>query len=74
MTLKKQYLCISFQRKFLVSLNKTYWGGFLCIHGIGMIFALARLINPIQAALFHSVTDIFILINSVRLINFDPKT
>lgn len=44
--------------------------GFILIHGIGIILAFLNLITPIQAALFHAVPDILMLVNSARIINF----
>lgn len=44
--------------------------GFALVHIIGIILAFCKLISPIQAALFHAVPDLAILINSIRLINF----
>lgn len=45
--------------------------GFVLIHGIGITLTFLGFIDPLKAALFHSVTDIFILINSARLMNFN---
>jgi Cd2+/Zn2+-exporting ATPase len=44
--------------------------GFGLIHSIGIALAFLKLITPIQAALFHSVPDLAMLINSARLIQF----
>jgi heavy metal translocating P-type ATPase len=44
--------------------------GFLLIHGVGIMLAYCGSINPLQAALFHGISDIAILLNSARLINF----
>jgi heavy metal translocating P-type ATPase len=47
--------------------------GFALTHTIGIILALFSIVNPIQAALFHAVPDIFILLRAMRLINFRGK-
>lgn len=44
--------------------------GFFIIHAFGFFLAFMSLITPIQAALFHAVPDIAILLNSARLANF----
>lgn len=44
--------------------------GFALIHGIGITLTFLGYIDPLKAALFHSISDIAILINSARLINF----
>ena len=41
--------------------------GFLCVHILGFLCAMAGYISPITAALFHSLSDILILLNSARL-------
>lgn len=44
--------------------------GFGAVHLFGIILALFSLVTPIEAALFHAFADIFILLNSARLIRF----
>jgi heavy metal translocating P-type ATPase len=44
--------------------------GFLLFHTCGIILTLAGYITPIQAAAYHGLSDIIILLNSARLINF----
>lgn len=44
--------------------------GFLLIHGLGIALTFLGYVDPFKAALFHAVSDILILLNSVRLINF----
>lgn len=41
-------------------------------HGLGMLLALLHILNPIQAAFFHAVPDILILLNSARLLRLKP--
>lgn len=47
--------------------------GFALIHGLGIALTFFGLVNPLKAALFHAVSDVLILINSARLINFKPQ-
>ncbi len=42
-------------------------------HGLGMLLALLHILNPIQAAFFHAVPDILILLNSARLLRLKPS-
>lgn len=44
--------------------------GFAVIHSIGITLAFVQIINPIQAALFHAIPDILILLNSVKIIRY----
>lgn len=44
--------------------------GFLFIHGLGIVLTFLGYVDPFKAALFHAVSDIVILLNSVRLINY----
>jgi Cd2+/Zn2+-exporting ATPase len=44
--------------------------GFLLIHGVGIILTYLGYIDPLRAALFHGLSDVAILLNSARLINF----
>ena len=44
--------------------------GFALIHGLGIILTFLGFVDPLKAALFHAVSDVAILINSARLINF----
>lgn len=44
--------------------------GFLLLHLLGLIMTLLHWVNPIQAALLHSISDILILVNASRLIAF----
>ncbi len=44
--------------------------GFLLLHALGFTLTLMHLINPIQAAFFHGISDVLILLNASRLIGF----
>lgn len=43
-------------------------------HVSGIILAFARLVSPVQAALFHFIPDFLILLNSVRLLRYKPES
>ncbi len=57
-------------RKTIRIIKQNIIFGLFVFHGVGIILALARLLNPIQAALFHAVPDILIVLNSARLLRF----
>jgi heavy metal translocating P-type ATPase len=61
-------------RKTLRLIAQNIFIGFAAIHLFGIILALLHLVSPIQAALFHAVSDILILVNSARLIRFKLDT
>ncbi len=45
--------------------------GFLFVHMLGVILTLMHLVNPIEAALFHAIADLLIVVNASRLIFFE---
>ena len=47
--------------------------GFGLTHAVGITLALLSYLTPIQAALFHAIPDILIMLNGARLINFGKK-
>ena len=47
--------------------------GFALTHIVGIILTFMLLLSPVQAAFLHAITDILILLNSVRLTWFAPK-
>lgn len=57
-------------QKIMRLIKQNIFFGFMLIHLLGIALALFNLVNPIQAALFHAISDILILINSARLIRF----
>lgn len=63
----------SLSRKVFTVINQNIFFGFLLIHGAGIILTFLGFVDPLRAALFHAISDIAILINSARLINFKPK-
>lgn len=63
----------SLSKKVFRVVNQNIFLGFLLIHGMGILLTFLGFIDPLKAALFHAVSDIAILINSARLINFKLK-
>lgn len=57
-------------KKVMRLIKQNIFFGFALIHVIGISLALMGLVSPIQAALFHAVSDLLILLNSARLIKF----
>lgn len=60
-------------KKIFKVIQQNLLVGFALIHGLGLIFTFLGFIDPLKAALFHAVSDLAILINSARLINFTLK-
>lgn len=61
-------------KKTLRLIAQNIFIGFGAVHVLGIVLAFFGLVNPIQAALFHAVSDILILVNSARLIQFKRTT
>lgn len=57
-------------RKVMRLIKQNIFIGFAVIHFFGIALAMMHLITPIQAALFHAISDLVILANSARLIRF----
>ncbi len=57
-------------QKIMRLIKQNIFFGFVLIHLLGITLALFNLVSPIQAALFHAISDILILVNSARLIRF----
>lgn len=57
-------------KKVFSVIKQNIFIGFILIHGLGIILAFLNIVTPIQAALFHAVPDLLMLINSARLMNF----
>lgn len=60
-------------KKIFATIRQNLLFGFALIHGFGMILTFFGYVDPLRAALFHAVSDVAILLNSVRLINFKLK-
>jgi cation transport ATPase len=63
----------SLAKKVMRLIKQNIFLGFGLIHILGITLALMALITPIEAALFHAVSDLLILLNSARLIRFAIK-
>lgn len=60
-------------RKVMRLIMQNIFIGFAVIHLLGITLAMFNLITPIQAAIFHAISDLVILANSARLIRFNAK-
>lgn len=60
-------------KKIFSVIRQNLLFGFALIHGTGIFFAFLGFVDPLKAALFHGVSDVVILLNSARLINFKMK-
>lgn len=60
-------------RKVMRLIKQNIFLGFALIHVIGIALALMGLVSPIEAALFHAISDLLILLNTARLIGFVMK-
>lgn len=69
----KIFFLYKLSKKVLSIIKQNIFIGFLLIHSIGITLAFLNLINPIQAALFHAIPDLLIMLNSARLVNFSLK-
>lgn len=66
--LNKVALVYSLSKRVIRTVKQNIILGLGFTHGLGMILALLHILNPIQAAFFHAVPDLLILLNSGRLI------
>lgn len=57
-------------KKVFKTIRQNLLYGFAFIHGIGLLLTFLGYIDPLRAALFHAVSDVAILLNSVRLAHF----
>lgn len=68
--LQKIVFVRALSKKIFRVINQNLILGFALIHGIGITLTFLGYIDPLKAALFHGFSDIAILFNSARLINF----
>lgn len=68
--LKNIYFIRLLSLKTFAVIKQNLLFGFLLLHLLGLIMTLMHWVNPIQAALLHSLSDILILLNASRLIAF----
>ena len=67
------YFVYKVAKKVLRTIKQNIFFGFGVVHVVGMLLAFLGLIKPVQAALFHAVPDIAMLLNSLRLANLNKK-
>lgn len=60
-------------KKVIQLIKQNIFLGFGLIHVLGITLALMSLVSPIEAALFHAISDLLILLNSARLVKFAIK-
>lgn len=60
-------------KKIMRLIMQNIFLGFVLIHLLGIILALLNMVTPIQAALFHAISDLLVLVNSAWLIRFSLK-
>ena len=68
--LRKIVYMYQLSQKIFQVIRQNIIVGFILIHGIGITLTFLGFVNPLTAALFHAISDVAILINSARLINF----
>lgn len=71
--LYKVVFVYALSKKIFKVIQQNLLIGFVLIHGLGITLTFLGFIDPLKAALFHAVSDIAILINSAKLINFRLK-
>lgn len=72
--LKKVFFVRSLSQQVFRVIAQNLLIGFLLLHALGIILTLMHIISPIYAAFFHAISDVVILLNASRLINFKvPK-
>jgi len=54
-------------QKIMNTIYQNLMIGFVCVHVGGFAIACTGLVTPVQATLFHAITDVLILLNSARL-------
>lgn len=68
--IRKIALLHKLAKKTMLTIKQNLIFGFIIAHLIGMILGLLRILNPIQAAFFHGISDLIIIINAARIIKF----
>jgi len=68
--LQKIFFARKLAQKVFAVIQQNLIVGFLVLHALGLTLTLMHVVTPIQAALAHAISDVFILINASRLINF----
>ena len=71
--LYKAVFIYALSKKMFRIIQQNLLFGFVLIHGLGITLTFLGFVDPLNAALFHAVSDVAILINSARLMNFKLK-
>ncbi|MBA3954374.1 cation-translocating P-type ATPase [Candidatus Dependentiae bacterium] len=61
------YFVYTLAKKVLRTIKQNIFFGFILVHAVGMLLAFLGIISPVQAAIFHAVPDIAMVLNSLRL-------
>ncbi len=68
--LYKTFFVYSLSKKIFSVIYQNIFIGFALVHAVGIVMTFLGYLNPIGAALLHSLSDLIILINSARLVRF----
>lgn len=68
--LSKIYFIRMLSKAIIRTIKQNLCIGFGLVHILGCALTFMHLVTPVQAAFFHAITDILILLNSARLINY----
>ncbi|MFZ5844843.1 MAG: heavy metal translocating P-type ATPase [Patescibacteria group bacterium] len=70
--LHKVKFVYALSKRVIATIKQNIIIGLGLTHGLGMVLALLHVLSPIQAAFFHAVPDVLILVNSGRLVRLRP--
>ena len=65
------FACRLAQKTIRIIKQNIIWGLFFT-HGLGMLLSFMHILNPVQAALFHAIPELIILLNTARILWFKP--
>ncbi len=71
--LKNIYFVRKLSQQIFKVIKQNLIIGFLILHALGLTLTFMDLVEPIQAAFFHAISDVLILLNASRLIGFKLK-
>ena len=71
--LKNIYFVRKLSQQIFSVIKQNLIIGFLILHVLGLTLTFMDLIEPVQAAFFHAISDVLILLNASRLIGFKLK-
>lgn len=70
--LKNIYFVRTLAQEVMRVIKQNLFFGFIIVHLLGVTLTLLHILNPIQAAFAHAISDIAILLNTTKLVNFSP--